>query len=339
MYKWQGDFPQLRELLSCTQLTGEFGEVIEEGWVSHGSKSYPLLSLVFGPKEPSVPTLIIVGGVHGLEQIGTDVILSYLRTFLRLLKWDELTQEILKRVRMVFYPIANPIGMARGTRANGRGVDLMRNAAVEAKETRLPLVGGHRITRYLPWYRGDSTELEVESQVLMAMVRRYLSSSALTLSLDVHSGFGLVDRLWFPFAYTKEQFPDCDLVLRLMKNLDRTYPHHIYKIEPQSSSYTAHGDLWDALYLEHQELDEGRVFIPLSLEMGSWHWIRKNPKQILSAMGIFNPILPHRMRRIQRRHIALFDFLLRSVCSYERWIHIPTELKKDLERKAKTLWY
>ena len=69
--------------------------------------------------------------------------------------------------------------------------------------------------------------------------------------------------------------------------------HHRYVIEPQSRQYLAHGDLWDHLYLRSRERPE-RVFLPLTLEMGSWIWVKKNPRQLFSRQGIFNPLVQHR---------------------------------------------
>ena len=33
------------------------------------------------------------------------------------------------------------------------------------------------------------------------------------------------------------------------------------------------------------------VFLPFTLEMGSWLWVRKNPRQMLDYFGYFNPVI------------------------------------------------
>ena len=48
-------------------------------------------------------------------------------------------------------------------------------------------------------------------------------------------------------------------------------------------------------------------FLPLTLEMGSWLWVKKNPRQLFSRHGIFNPLIEHRQQRVLRRHLALLD--------------------------------
>jgi hypothetical protein len=89
-------------------------------------------------------------------------------------------------------------------------------------------------------------------------------------------------------------------------------------MEPQSASYTTHGDLWDFLYDEYRERYRG-LFLPFTLEMGSWLWVKKNPRQFFSWFGLFNPILPHRLERVLRRHLILFDFLLHAAASWQNW--------------------
>src|SRR5262249_35413796 len=151
-------------------------------------------------------------------------------------------------------------------RSNPNGVDLMRNAPIsaDAKDV-FPLVGGHRLSNKLPWYRGKKDEpMETEAFSLCRFVRRELFLSTFAISLDVHSGFGLKDRLWFPYARSKAPFKDIGHVYHLYQLLNRTYPNHIYHVEPQSQSYVTHGDLWDYLYEQHKLIKAGKVFLPLS---------------------------------------------------------------------------
>ena len=49
--------------------------------------------------------------------------------------------------------MVNPYGLHHGTRSNANGVDLMRNAPIDANVTsKLPLISGHRVSPSLPWY-------------------------------------------------------------------------------------------------------------------------------------------------------------------------------------------
>lgn len=154
--------------------------------------------------------------------------------------------------------------------------------------------------------------MEIEAQALVDYVKKEVFPSVMATTVDFHSGFGMVDRFWYPYAKTKAEFPNIREVESLKYLLDETLPHHIYSIEPQSSSYTANGDLWDYLYDMHRDMGADTLFLPWTLEMGSWNWVKKNPKQIFSALGLFNPIIGHRYDRTMRRHQALIDFLFRA---------------------------
>lgn len=334
-------FPELVELLSlAVQLEGvAHVEVLDT--VSHKQVSFPLIAFRFGPDDRNTPVLALFGGVHGLERIGTRIVLSYLRTLMELARWDRVTQEMLKTTRVVLFPLVNPIGMYLQRRSNGNGVDLMRNSPVRAHSlNRWHLFGGHRISPRLPWYQGrEGQPMEVEAQALCDFVRREVFPSRLALAVDVHSGYGKVDRFWFPYAKTQEPFPHVAEVVALKQLLDKTYPHHVYRIEPQSSQYVTHGDLWDYLYEEFQAERPGGHFIPFTLELGSWLWVKKNWRQVFFRSGAFNPWLPHREQRTLRRHMILLDFLYRAVQSPEPWADLGDTMRQRLFGQGLKIWY
>ncbi|HSV70087.1 MAG TPA: M14 family zinc carboxypeptidase [Methylibium sp.] len=294
----------------------------------------PLLTL--GNPDPALPAVGFFGGVHGLERIGAEVVIAYLASLVRRLRWDVTLARQLESLRLVFMPVVNPGGLWRGTRANPQGVDLMRNAPVDAVDPVPFLVGGQRLSAALPWYRGPAgAPMQAESAALCAVVERELLPRPFALALDCHSGFGVHDRLWFPYAYTARPIAHLAEVHALGEILDDTQPHHRYVLEPQSHQYLAHGDLWDHLY---RRAGDGRVFLPLTLEMGSWLWVRKNPRQLLSRHGIFNPLIAHRQQRVLRRHMACLDFLVRAACSHERWLPRGAERERQ-QALAIERWY
>ncbi len=304
--------------------------------VPHTSGPLPLYALSLGNPDPTLPAIVLVGGVHGLERIGTQVILAYLQTLLQRLPWDLCLQHTLAHCCIYFMPLINPAGMANGWRANGNHVDLMRNAPQDCTEGAAWLVGGHRLSRALPWHRGDSGTLEPESQALVSYIARELFSRPFSLVLDCHSGFGRTDRLWFPYAKSRRQ-PIAHLpeMYRLRQLLFATYPHQNYLFEPQSQHYLCHGDLWDYLY--DQALAHHTTMLPLTLEMGSWNWVRKNPFQLLSSLGMFHPVKPHRVKRVLRSHLIMINFLINAALSYQNWLPLPN--KDQLSAAAMTLWY
>lgn len=288
--------------------------------VSYKSHNFPIYSVELGSSAPNAPTLAIFGGVHGLERIGSDVAISVLENFGEALKWDKTMQDRLSQSRIVFVPIVNPVGMYLKRRSNGRHVDLMRNAPVTATAKTPFLLGGQTYSSKLPWYRGHASgleDMEAESRAMCKVMLDRVLCADVSIAVDVHSGFGLRDQLWFPYAKSTQPFAQLSEVVKLKEILDKTYPNHIYKIEPQSLNYTTHGDLWDYLL----EINPHKnLFLPWTLELGSWTWLKKNPTQLFSSLGAFNPIKPHRFKRTLRRHLALFDFFHRCVLSPDAWV-------------------
>ncbi|RZO83420.1 MAG: DUF2817 domain-containing protein [Oceanococcus sp.] len=282
-------------------------------------EGYAVHVIELGSQAPEAPAVGFFGGIHGNERIGSDVVLAFLHSVLEAMQWDESLQHLLDTTRLVFMPLINPTGMARNRRATGAGIDLMRNAPVESAHAHW-LLGGQRITRYLPWYRGRRDELAPENRAVLSTVREKLMNAPLSIALDCHSGFGIRNYIWFPYAHSRVPIPHLAEIYALRKLFRRTYPNHVtYRIEPQCRHYMTHGDIWDALYMESLATPE-RVFLPLTLEMGSWLWVKKNPRQLFTRLGLFNPLVPHRKRRILRQHLLWFDFLTRAVHAHRRWV-------------------
>ena len=331
--------PELQQVRHLAELAGRTGGLGVElaCEVACGKSRLPVYAFTLGNPEPSVPAVGFFGGVHGLERIGARVVIAWLQSLVTRLRWDAALHATLQQVRVVFMPLVNPGGMARGTRANPAGVDLMRNAPVDAVDRVPLLVGGQRISNGLPWYRGRAgAPMEPESAALCAWVQRELHPRPFSLALDCHSGFGLRDRLWFPFAHRRSPIAHLPELHALHEIFTGSHAHHPYVFEPQSRQYLAHGDLWDHLY--RQVEGQGRVFLPLTLEMGSWLWVKKNPRQLFSRDGIFNPRIAHREQRVLRRHVPLLDFAIRAAAGWQRW-RPQGEDRLAHHRSAMALWY
>lgn len=297
--------------------------------------SFQIYTASIGSRAPRAPALGFFGGIHGLERIGTQLILHYMRALLFRLEWDELLQQQLQKIRLVFMPIVNPGGMWAQKRANPQGVDLMRNAPQKA-EDRVPfLAGGQTLSPLLPWYCGrPGAPMEVESAALLQVVREQLACRPFSLALDCHSGYGFDDSIWFPYAKTRRLMGHLPEMFALKTMLEQSMPHHDYSFEPQSNQYLLHGDLWDHAY---DLAPAGHVFLPMTLELGSWLWIRKNPRQLFSRNGIFNPIKAHRTKRVLRRHADLLDFLTRAAFAAPRWLP-QAERRAQLQQLAIAHW-
>lgn len=72
--------------------------------------------------------------MHGLERIGTQVVITFLEGLLERLEWGQVLVDLLKRVRIHVLPLINPVGMFNNARSDGNGVDLMRNALIDSHE-------------------------------------------------------------------------------------------------------------------------------------------------------------------------------------------------------------
>lgn len=332
---------RLPELTALERLIEQGGARIQASvacTVSSRGERYPVHVLTMGSSSPDAPVVGFFGGIHGLERIGTQVILAFLQSLLARLRWDRALQHQLEQVRLVFMPLVNPGGMAHATRCNPAGVDLMRNSPVQASENVPFLLGGQRLSHRLPWFRGDFGEpMESESLALCQVVEHELLARPFSMALDCHSGFGMRDRIWFPHAHTSTPIAHLAEVAALEALFSESYPHHNYHFEPQSRAYRTHGDLWDHLYLHAARL-EARVFLPLTLEMGSWLWVKKNPRQLFSRLGMFNPTAAHRLQRVLRSHLVWFEFLLRAASAHGHWL--PAEAARG-EHRARALarWY
>ena len=300
--------------------------------------TYPIHVVTLGNPDPGVPGVGYFGGVHGLERIGAEVVIAHLQSVVMRMQWDSTLRRQLESLRLVFMPIVNPAGMALGTRANAQGVDLMRNAPVEAREDVPFLVGGQRISAHLPWYRGAAgAAMQMENQALVEVVSTELLPRPFSVSLDCHSGFGSRDRIWFPYAHTRAPIAHLAEMHALKGIFSQSHSQHRYIFEPQSLQYLAHGDVWDHLYLQSCALGRG-MFLPLTLEMGSWLWVKKNPRQLFSRHGIFNPLIAHRQQRVVRQHQQFLEFLSRAASSHPLWLP-HNEHRKHQHARALQAWY
>ncbi|MCP3126727.1 M14 family zinc carboxypeptidase [Shewanella sp. KJ2020] len=304
------------------------------------NEHFPLYSVELGVVVEPCPTVLFVGGVHGVERIGAQVILALLNSLLQRLVWDKHLQQLLSGIRLAFVPVVNPVGLFLGTRGNGNQVDLMRNAPIDSAEKVSFMVGGQRLSPRLPWFRGIGG-MELETAGVVAYVQQLLKRSTSLISLDAHSGFGLTDHIWFPYAHTRAAFENAHFIFHLKQLFEMSYPHHgHYRLAPQSQFYRTHGDIWDYLYRQHQGemLNAAVPFLPLTLEMGSWAWIKKNPRQIFNFAGFFNPQKTHRHHRILRRHTVLMQFLMEAAYAKELE-QLSSERLAELAQSAQHFWY
>lgn len=309
------------ELADLENLFEEFPDFVRKehlGIVSAAGHTYPLYGLVVGTDRPEAPSIGFFAGVHGLERIGTHVLMAFLRSLFTRASWNDEWKHFFENNRLVAIPVVNPTGFAMNSRSNANGVDLMRNAPVDAEGKTMFGVGGHRWSSKLPWYRGTG-EFEVESQAVVDFVKKHMFQSKVAITLDLHSGFGMKDHVWYPWAKSTQAFPHEPQVKKLFELFEEAYPYHVYQMEAQHLSYTTNGDLWDWLYMQQQKANPAATYLPLTLEMGSWMWVRKNLWQMFTLEGFFNPVKKHRYARTMRRHLHMMEFMLSALRHPHNW--------------------
>ncbi len=331
----------LPEMVRLERLLAEAPDVVSVGMLARVALKQidlPIYRIDLGSDAPDAPVVLLVGGVHGLERIGSEVIMAWLRNLLARVSWDSHLQSLLKKVRITLLPILNPGGMYLNQRSNPNGVDLMRNAPITAQDRSAFLLGGQRFSSRLPWFTGDPEQgMEAENQALESVIADLLPGRPFSVALDCHSGFGWQDQIWFPYAYRRRPMRRIASVMALKLIWEQAWPEHNYRFEPQSRHYLTHGDLWDYFYKKINRSGEG-AFIPLTLELGSWRWIKKRPRQLLRLDGFFNPLVPHRHRRVLRSHLTFIDFLLSAAANHENWLPLGDE-ESMLREAAIAHWY
>ncbi|MGR5268717.1 DUF2817 domain-containing protein [Vibrio astriarenae] len=327
-----------REIEHILNLSNKNAQVdlIELAHIQHENHSLPLYALNIGAKDPTLPCLVLTGSIHGVERIGSQIILAFIKSLMRRIQWDKELQRLLTRIQIIAIPVVNPWGVALKKRANHNGVDLMRNAPVNATNPAMQLYAGQTISSKLPWFRGNPDNMEKELTHTSNYLLNVSRSASSTIVLDLHSGFGTKDRLWFPFAHHKKPPDNIEQYYLLYRLFRKSYPHYeLYQFEPQWHQYTTHGDFWDWQYLQHFE-ESSHHFLPLTLELGSWLWVKKNPMQLLSFSQLFHPTKPHRIKRVQRRHSTLLNYLMQVL---DNRILETIDNKEQLTDKALKLWY
>ncbi|MFT6552296.1 MAG: hypothetical protein ACJA1I_002346, partial [Zhongshania marina] len=280
----------------------------------------------------------LTAGIHGVERIGTQVLLAWLETVIERCRWDtHWRAQFEQDIAIVAAPIVNPGGMLQDSRCNPNGIDLNRHAPIDAEDKVPFLVGGQRISKTIPWYRGKrGADFEGEFVALQNIIKRYCQVGRPSIVVDFHSGFGFQDHLWIPYAYRRQPIDDIGSYVALKLLWERNFPHHNYVFGPQAMHYLSHGDIWD--YFHRQCRADGITLLPLTLEMGSWLWVKKHPQQLFSFAGLFNPTVPHRHARVLRGHLLLIDFLLAAARNIEHW-QPSGEQEREMQQMAQSLWY
>jgi len=134
-------------------------------------------------------TVLIMGSIHGDERAAAalvDQLVDHLRG----------NQELVAGHRVVLLPVANPDGLAAGTRGNAHGIDLNRNF-----ETANRVDNGTN---------GLKPVSEPESEALQSLIKEYAPSRIVT----VHQPLSCIDYDGPGQAIAARMAQDCDLPVK-----------------------------------------------------------------------------------------------------------------------------
>ncbi len=209
-----------KKILRILKLGGKFTSFSQIGFSRKTSAGFrfPIHALKIGTEKGIKEHPVgIVAGVHGLETIGILILLDFLEYILHPDSTGYLPELKKDKLGIIVLPILNPGGVALKQRSNPAGVDLMRNSGIEAVKP-IPFFGGQKISKRLPYFRGNG--LEPESRALIRLVHEsfFEVKDAILPILDLHSGFGTIDNVWWPYAYTKYSCPDTSCI-KTSKNI------------------------------------------------------------------------------------------------------------------------
>ncbi|EMJ61386.1 MULTISPECIES: M14 family zinc carboxypeptidase [Leptospira] len=315
-----------KKILKILKLGGKLASLSQIGFSRKTSEGFrfPIHALKIGTEKGIKEHPVgIMAGVHGLETIGILILLDFLEYVLHPNSTGYIPELEKGKLGIVVLPIVNPGGVVLKQRSNPAGVDLMRNSGIAAIKPFL-FFGGQKISKHLPYFRGNG--LEPESKALFRLVYEsfFTVKDAIIPVLDLHSGFGTVDNVWWPYAFTKAPCPDTSSYQKIEKHLKHHCGHIHFQYGPQSETYTTHGDLWDKLYDQYRDYHKNSrnwnsKLLPLTLEVGTWSDIKEDPFKLFRKRGIFNPASFNKIETVGRYRGFLRDFVRLGLTKPKDW--------------------
>src|SRR5438105_2320042 len=80
--------PELADLERLARAFGDVAALESLCSVTWGDTTLPVRALALGSRRTDAPVFICVGGVHGLERIGAQVVLGFIETLVAAVRWD-----------------------------------------------------------------------------------------------------------------------------------------------------------------------------------------------------------------------------------------------------------
>ncbi|MBN1114608.1 MAG: alpha/beta fold hydrolase [Oligoflexia bacterium] len=286
-------------------------------FIYHKNYKTPVHAFFISHKpQKELPTVALFACFHGVEWIGSSVLINFINHFLNAMEWDEGLRELVRHINLCGIPIVNPVGRIENTRTNGNNIDLMRNSPVSSGNSSF-MLGGQEISPMLPWYMGES--LQPENKVTIDFLDKYVFPSDFKITMDIHSGFVNRSRIWIPYASGKKLPPKEEELFNKTKNhLDKIYRYHLYEYEKQTDVYRTHGDFWDYNLDRHAQGGRG-IYLPFTLEISSLQWSLRSFLIHWKFENLFNPLKENERNSEYIKHLHLMYFLLNLARNHERF--------------------
>lgn len=154
--------------------------------VGRSAQGRPISCLVLGQ---GGDVTLILATIHGNEPAGKQLVR-------RLARYLEQDAGLLAGRRVVLLPVANPDGMAYGSRYNARGVDLNRNFATANR------INGSRF--------GQTALSEPEARTIQQVIRQYSPDRI----VSIHQPVGCIDYDGPALPLARRMAQYCDLRVR-----------------------------------------------------------------------------------------------------------------------------
>ncbi|MDK9700378.1 MAG: DUF2817 domain-containing protein [bacterium] len=170
--------------------------------IGYSVNHFPLLRLRISDSvvvQRDIPSILLLGGTHGNEAIGVEVVMEYLAWLFSRVNTDTSLQRRLQQVELHVIPVFNPDGYINGIRHNAHNVDLNRNFRFH---------WGYAAVNY-----GSAPLSEPENYALDSLLRVIQPVT----SISYHSYGELILR---PYSWNSREAPD-STVTRSVANLYR----------------------------------------------------------------------------------------------------------------------
>ena len=108
--------PELKEIQALCDRAGDLLKLNTLGTIEVQGVELPIHALILGNDDPNTPGIGLFGGIHGVERIGTEVVLAYMHSLIESLSWSPALRDLVNQMHIVFMPMVNPGGIVKQTR-------------------------------------------------------------------------------------------------------------------------------------------------------------------------------------------------------------------------------